>query len=110
MLRIVLLLSILLSACRISAVEPDGGVKVGAERTDEYLPALRGRRVAVLANHTATVGDRHLVDMLCDEGVTVAGIFSPEHGFRGGADAGEHVGSSVDEKTGIPIWSLYDGG
>ena len=112
MLRIVLLVSILLSAAeRISAAEPDrGGVKVGAERTDEYLPALRDRRVAVLANHTAMVGDRHLVDMLCDEGIAVAGIFSPEHGFRGGADAGEHVGSSVDEKTGIPIWSLYDGG
>ena len=112
MLRIVLLFSILLSAAeRISAAEPDrGGVKVGAERTAEYLPALRDRRVAVLANHTAMVGDRHLVDMLCDEGIAVAGIFSPEHGFRGGADAGEHVGSSVDEKTGIPIWSLYDGG
>lgn len=112
MLRIVLLFSILLSAAeRISAAEPErGGVKVGAERTAEYLPALRDRRVAVLANHTAMVGDRHLVDMLCDEGIAVAGIFSPEHGFRGGADAGEHVGSSVDEKTGIPIWSLYDGG
>ena len=48
--------------------------------------------------------------MPCDEGIDVAGIFSPEHGFRGGADAGEHVGSSVDEKTRIPIWSLYDGG
>lgn len=110
-MRIVLLFSILLlSGCRVSAAAPDGGVKVGAERTGEYLAALRGRRVAVLANHTAMVGDRHLVDMLCDEGIEVAGIFSPEHGFRGGADAGEHVGSSVDEKTGIPIWSLYDGG
>ena len=53
---------------------------------------------------------RHIVDMFCDEGIDVVGIFSPEHGFRGGADAGEHVKSSVDEKTGIPIWSLYDGG
>ncbi len=84
-------------------------IEVGAEQTAEYLPALKGQRVAVLANHTAMVGDEHLVDMLIRSGVKLVGIFSPEHGFRGGADAGEHVKSSVDEKTGAPIWSLYDG-
>lgn len=51
----------------------------------------------------------HLVDLLYDRGVNVVGIFSPEHGFRGNADAGEQVKSSVDEATGIPIWSLYNG-
>ncbi|MBP3474105.1 MAG: DUF1343 domain-containing protein [Alistipes sp.] len=75
----------------------------------EYLPKLEGRRVAVLANHTAMVGEEHLVDMLVRRGVQLVGIFSPEHGFRGGADAGEKVASSVDERTGVPIWSLYDG-
>ncbi len=84
-------------------------IKVGAERTHEYLPSLSEQRVAVLANHTAMVGEQHLVDMLVEKGVNLVGIFSPEHGFRGGADAGEHVASSVDEKTGVPIWSLYDG-
>lgn len=87
----------------------DKPLTVGAERTKEYLPELESKRVAVLANHTAMAGEEHLVDMLVREGVNVVGIFSPEHGFRGGADAGEHVKSSVDEKTGIPIWSLYDG-
>lgn len=87
----------------------DKPLTVGAERTKEYLPQLEGKRVAVLANHTAMAGEEHLVDMLVREGINVVGIFSPEHGFRGGADAGEHVKSSVDEKTGIPIWSLYDG-
>ncbi len=87
----------------------DKPLTVGAERTKEYLPKLEGKRVAVLANHTAMAGEEHLVDMLVREGINVVGIFSPEHGFRGGADAGEHVKSSVDEKTGIPIWSLYDG-
>ena len=82
---------------------------VGAERTAEYLPALSGKRVAVLANHTAMVGEEHLVDMLISKKVNLVGIFSPEHGFRGEADAGEHVASSVDETTGVPIWSLYDG-
>lgn len=87
----------------------DKPLTVGAERTKEYLPELENKRVAVLANHTAMAGEEHLVDMLVREGINVVGIFSPEHGFRGGADAGEHVKSSVDEKTGIPIWSLYDG-
>ena len=87
----------------------DKPLTVGAERTKEDLPQLEDKRVAVLANHTAMAGEEHLVDMLVREGINVVGIFSPEHGFRGGADAGEHVKSSVDEKTGIPIWSLYDG-
>lgn len=93
----------------IEAVVEPPQITVGAERTAEYLPQLEGKRVAVLANHTAMVGEQHLVDMLVGEGVKIVGIFSPEHGFRGGADAGEHVANSVDERTGVPIWSLYDG-
>lgn len=87
----------------------DSRVVVGAERTGEYYPALKGQRVAVFSNHTGMVGDRHLVDMLVADGVNVVTIFSPEHGFRGDADAGEHVAGSVDPKTGIKISSLYDG-
>ena len=85
-------------------------VKVGAARTEQYLPKLRGKRVALFSNHTGMVGDRHTLDVLLDSGINVVTIFSPEHGFRGTADAGEHVGSSVDEPTGVPISSLYDGG
>lgn len=84
-------------------------VVVGAADTATYFPWLRGQRVAVLANHTARVGEEHLVDLLHRLDFNLTGIFSPEHGFRGTADAGEHVRSSVDEKTGIPIRSLYDG-
>ena len=84
-------------------------IVVGAERVDQYLPNLKGKRVAILANHTAMVGDEHLVDMLHGKGVDIVGIFAPEHGFRGGADAGEKVSNSVDEKTGIKILSLYNG-
>ena len=102
-----LFLSLICLSCEATA-EPSR-IVVGAERTAEYLPKLEGKRVAVLANHTAMVGEEHLVDMLVRERVNLIGIFSPEHGFRGGADAGEHVKSSVDERTGIPIWSLYDG-
>lgn len=87
----------------------DTKIKMGAEITVGYLPLLEGKRVAVLTNQTGMVGDEHLVDLLKSKEVNLVGIFSPEHGFRGTADAGEHVASSVDEKTGIPIWSLYDG-
>ncbi|MBQ7856730.1 MAG: DUF1343 domain-containing protein [Alistipes sp.] len=84
-----------------------GRVVCGAERVGEWLPKLKGARVSVLANHTAMVGDMHLVDRLVAEGVNLVSIISPEHGFRGTADAGEKVASSVDERTGIPVWSLY---
>ena len=104
---LIIILSLFSFSCQ--ATEQSEKIKVGAERSAEYLPELEGQRVAVLANHTAMVGEQHLVDMLISKGVKLVGIFSPEHGFRGGADAGEHVKSSVDEKTGVPIWSLYDG-
>jgi uncharacterized protein YbbC (DUF1343 family) len=84
-------------------------IKVGAESTNEYFPLIEGKRIAVMSNHTGIVNNEHLVDMLVREKVNVVAIFSPEHGFRGNADAGEHVASSVDEKTGVPIRSLYDG-
>ena len=96
-------------------------VLVGMTDTASYYPLLRGRRVAVLTNHTAVAempgsgapadgaGRVHLVDMLHDAGFDVRGIFAPEHGFRGTADAGEAVRGGVDAATGIPIVSLYDG-
>ena len=84
-------------------------VEVGAAQTKEYVPMLKGKRVALLSNHTGMVGDKHTLDIMLENGVNVTTIFSPEHGFRGNADAGEHVNSGVDQKTGIPIASLYDG-
>lgn len=85
------------------------GVTVGAARTAEYLPLLKGKRVALFSNHTGMVGDRHTVDIMLDNGIDVVTLFSPEHGFRGTADAGEHVASGIDGPTGLPIASLYDG-
>lgn len=92
-----------------TAQTADTAITVGAARTELYGPMLRGKRVALLSNHTGMVGDRHTLDVMLDAGINVTTIFSPEHGFRGNADAGEHVGSGVDAKTGIPIASLYDG-
>ncbi len=93
----------------VAAMTMQAQIRVGAESTDEYIPLLRGKRVALLSNHTGMVGDKHVLDLMLEKGINVTTIFSPEHGFRGKADAGEHVASSVDTKTGIPIASLYDG-
>ena len=84
-------------------------IVLGDQRPALYLPLLEGRRVALFSNHTGLVGGRHILDVLLDQGVDVTAIFSPEHGFRGTADAGEHVASRVDPQTGIPILSLYNG-
>ena len=81
----------------------------GAERMDVYLPFLQGKSVAVMANQTSVVGHTNLVDTLVKRGIRVVKIFSPEHGFRGNADAGEKVGNSRDSRTGIEIVSLYGG-
>lgn len=86
-----------------------GNIKTGAEATGEYFPLLKGKRVAVLTNQTGIIGKTHLVDSLVSLKINIVAILSPEHGFRGDADAGEHVSSSVDPKTGIPIKSLYEG-
>ncbi|MDD3273263.1 MAG: DUF1343 domain-containing protein [Bacteroidales bacterium] len=86
-----------------------GNIKTGAESVHEYLPLLKGKRVAVLTNQTGIIGNTHLVDSLVSLKINIIAILSPEHGFRGDADAGEHVASSVDQKTGIPIKSLYEG-
>lgn len=83
--------------------------QVGAARTELYLDKLKGKRIALLSNHTGMVGDEHTLDLILHNGLNVTTIFSPEHGFRGTADAGEHVKSSVDKATGIPIASLYEG-
>ena len=108
---LIIILALISFACQAAekVASPSEKITVGAERTEEYITKLSCQRVAVLANHTAMVGDKHLGDMLIANRVNLVGIFSPEHGFRGKADAGEHVNSSVDEQTGVPIWSLYDG-
>jgi uncharacterized protein YbbC (DUF1343 family) len=79
----------------------------GADRMNVYLPLLKGKSVAVFANQTSVVNGTHLVDTLIKSGIRVVKIFGPEHGFRGDADAGEHVKDARDAKTGLPVISLY---
>ena len=82
-------------------------VVVGAAQVDKYVPLLKGKKIGLFSNHTGMVGDRHTLDIMIENGLDVEVIYSPEHGFRGTADAGEQVSSSVDKKTGIRIESLY---
>lgn len=82
----------------------------GATYINSYLPLLKGKKVCILSNQTGIIKPGvHVLDTLLSLGVNVTCIMSPEHGFRGDADAGEHVSSSKDPKTGIPIKSLYEG-
>ena len=105
-----LLIAFLLFVLSLPAIHANQGeVILGAERTDVYFPLIQGKNVALLSNHTGVAGGIHTLDRLIEAGMHVTAIFSPEHGFRGSAGAGDKVGDSVDEKTGVPILSLYDG-
>ena len=85
----------------------NSAIKTGAEQTELYLSLLKGKRVAVLANQTSIIGKSHLVDSLQKLGVNIVKVFGPEHGFRGNASAGAKIADEKDERTGIPIISLY---
>jgi uncharacterized protein YbbC (DUF1343 family) len=85
----------------------DDVVFPAAFRTAEYLPMLKGMRVAVTGNQTSTLGSVHLVDTLISSGVQVVKIFCPEHGFRGEAEAGKTISDGIDTKSGLPVISLY---
>ncbi len=84
-------------------------VTVGAERMELLLPTLQGKRVALMVNQSSLVGSTgtHLVDTLLSQGINIVRLFVPEHGLRGKVDAGKNVRSGADEKTGLPVVSLY---
>lgn len=103
----VLLIWLLFSLFIAQNVAAQAPILPAAYRTQVYVPLLKGKRVGVFANHTATVGKRHLVDTLLALGVKVTKAFGPEHGFRGTADAGEKIENYTDPATGIPVISLY---
>ncbi len=91
-----------------TALAADTSVILGDMQTEKYLPMLTGKRVALFCNHTARIGNEHLLDVLLKEGQQVTALFSSEHGIRGDIPAGDPVDSGTDSKTGIPILSLYN--
>ncbi|MBC8769730.1 DUF1343 domain-containing protein [Arenibacter sp. BSSL-BM3] len=89
-------------------------IVIAANRTEAYLPLLQGKKVGIVANQTSvifkdtqTLSFTHIVDSLLAHNIDIKQVFAPEHGFRGEADAGEKVSDGKDEKTGLPIISLY---
>ncbi len=102
----------------LKRVQNNAKVIVGANQTEAYLPLLKGKRVGIVANQTSVIfldkrkkekeiSYTHLVDSLKALDIDIKKVFSPEHGFRGNADAGEKVKDGVDTKTGLPIFSLH---
>ncbi len=90
----------------------DSILHTGAEDTGSYFPLIRHKKVALVANQTSLLRNAkgnytHLVDTLLAQNIAVQKVFSPEHGFRGKADAGEKVSDNIDAKTGLPLISLY---
>jgi uncharacterized protein YbbC (DUF1343 family) len=82
-------------------------IVVGAEQIDSLKLILGTKNIGLVGNQTSRVGETHLVDTLIALGINLKKVYSPEHGFRGDADAGEHVSSDKDSKTGLPIVSIY---
>ena len=82
-------------------------LKFGAERIESYLSLLKKKKVAVVGNQTSMIGSTHLVDSLLNLKIDIVKVFSPEHGFRGKADAGAKIEDGIDLKSGLPIISLY---
>ncbi|MGB0851129.1 MAG: exo-beta-N-acetylmuramidase NamZ family protein [Bacteroidia bacterium] len=88
-------------------VIPSDDIVMGAERLTSYLPTLMGKRVALVVNQTSVINGSHLVDTFGSIGVNVVKVFAPEHGFRGNHSAGAVIKDGKDQKSGLPVVSLY---
>lgn len=103
-----LFLTLILSACSATESEDEQPVRTGAEMLIEnHLDELEGKRIGLVMNPTARIGDTHMLDTLITLGVDVQALYAPEHGFRGEAGAGEIIEDGVDQETGLPVYSLY---
>ena len=110
LVMLITLVGVLSFGCKSKTVtsEPESAkILTGAEQLDVYLPLLKGKKVGLMANQTTIVGDKHLVDVLLENEVDLKFAFIPEHGFRGTIERGEDVNNGIDEKTGLPLYSLY---
>lgn len=105
--KYLLIIIFISSACQ-SQPQDKKVVTGAAYLADNQFDMLKGKRVGLVTNHSAVVGDSLLIDVLYNaKDVELKALFSPEHGIRGDADAGAHIDNSTDQKTGLPIYSLY---
>jgi len=100
LISLLIISSVFINAC----AQP---VETGAQQVEKYLPLLSGKHIAIVANQTSVIGQTHLVDSLLNSGISIRRVFGPEHGFRGKADAGEHLADNIDAATSLPVVSLY---
>lgn len=92
----------------IDTIKTEKKIILGADNSTKYLPLLKNKKTGIVTNQTGILfSGTHLVDFLLEQKIEVTKIFAPEHGFRGTADAGEHIANGKDSKTGLPIISLY---
>jgi uncharacterized protein YbbC (DUF1343 family) len=101
------LIFLLFAITTVSFGQTKDKIITGAENLKGYINLLKGKNIAIVSNQTSLIGTSHLVDTLVSLGISVKNIYSPEHGFRYFADAGDAVMDGIDPKTGIPIISLY---
>ncbi len=97
-------------SCKSQATETSKDlpeITMGASQTALYFPLIKDKKIGMVVNQTSVVEGQHLVDFLLSQKQQVVKVFAPEHGFRGKADAGEHVKDAKDTKTGLPVISLY---
>ena len=111
LIKLIIFGIVCLTSTKISAQtnnQQENCYKPAADRPELYLKLLKNKNIAVVANQTSLLADKtHLVDFLVQNNIKIKEIFAPEHGFRGNADAGEHVKNGIDTKTRLPIVSLY---
>ena len=115
-LKIVLTLGLLMPfSCKSQGDQSPLQPIPAAQNMGRYLPLLQGKQIGLVANQTSVVKNStietesftHLADTLRSLGISLKKVFAPEHGFRGTADAGAHISSGVDQKTGLEVISLY---
>jgi uncharacterized protein YbbC (DUF1343 family) len=107
MKSILIITLIFVSLFSVAQMAASKEILTGADQTGKYLPYLKGKRIAIMANRTTVIGKQHLVDSLQSLGVNIVKVFGPEHGFRGNASAGAEISDETDARTGIRIISLY---
>lgn len=104
----IIILSIFCTAACVQSQESTNPKPVvGAEQFERYLPLLADKRVAMVTNHSALVGDTHLVDTLLAKEINIVKVMAPEHGFRGDRSDGAEINDGKDAKSGLPIVSIY---
>lgn len=103
----VIVIELIFMLCNLTLTFAQSHIVVGAENMSSYLPLIKNKPIAIVANQTSIVNGKHLLDTLVSLGIDIKKVFCPEHGFRGTGSAGEKIADDVDIKTGIQVKSLY---